>query len=111
MLRYDWAITFGQPSANYHTNTSLVRFLRVFQANPREGASAKGERDVELIFRVDAGRAAEQVSRIVDEDRARWANDPLPTAAEEQTAAPEPEVRTFGFNQTQHQAPWGGLGN
>jgi hypothetical protein len=88
---------------------SLLRFLRVFQANPREGASAKGERDTELVFRVEWGPAAEAVTRLIEEDRARWASEPL--AASAQDDAPEPEVKTFSFGQTVHNAPWGGYGN
>ncbi|KAL1413217.1 hypothetical protein Q8F55_000970 [Vanrija albida] len=109
-LRYDWAIKFGQPSANYHTSTSLPRFLRVFQANPREGADQPGERDVELVFRVEWGGAAEAVKQVIAEDRKRWATEPLPDAAGEDKAE-EPKVTSYSFNNTVHQPAWGGYGN
>lgn len=104
--RYDWAIKFGQAGANYHTDVSLLRFLRVFLANAKPGAEAEpmDTRDIELVFRVPVGPAAKSVEKIIEDDREKWKGEPL----NEEEEAQEPEVRTFGMNQTQAQAPWGG---
>jgi hypothetical protein len=63
---------FPQDHTSYHTAFSTVRFLRVFQANPRPG-QARGETDVELTFGVErGGKARALVERVVMEDRQRW---------------------------------------
>lgn len=104
--RYDWAIKFGQPGANYHTDVCLTNFLRVFLANaePGQEAAPVSERDVELAFRIEWGPAAEAVQKVIDEDRARWASsEPV---AEDESAAEAP-IRTFSMNSVPARSPWG----
>ncbi|BEJ12478.1 hypothetical protein CspHIS471_0209380 [Cutaneotrichosporon sp. HIS471] len=105
-MRYDWAIKFGQPGADYHTDVCLTNFLRVFLANaaPGQEAAPVGERDVELAFRVEWGPAAEAVQKVIDEDRARWATtEPV---AEDESAAEAP-IRSFSMNAVPARSPWG----
>lgn len=105
-VRYDWAIKFGQPGCNYHTEVSLVRFLRVFLANaaPGQEAAPVGERDVELNFRIEWGKAAEAVQQVIDADRAKWAASE-PEAEHE--GSPEVQVRTLRMNSIPARTPWG----
>lgn len=68
MSRYDWAISFGFERSRYHTSFSTIRFLRVFQANPRVG---KADREVELCFNVPKGMSG-TVYSLSEADHYRW---------------------------------------
>ncbi|RSH82707.1 uncharacterized protein EHS24_007701 [Apiotrichum porosum] len=112
-LRYDWAIKFGQASANYHTDVSLARFLRVFQANPDANSDPynPSPRGVELVFRVEQGPAVEAVTRVIAGDRRAWAEGGPVGGEDEEEEPKEPEVRAFGFGQNVHRPSYGGYGN
>ena len=70
--RYDWAVPFGFDHSSYHTSFSTIRFLRVFQANPRPGeAAGRTDKDVLLYFNVAQGMTA-VYQGLVDADRDRW---------------------------------------
>ncbi|ORY32183.1 hypothetical protein BCR39DRAFT_557835 [Naematelia encephala] len=74
-LRFNWNIPFGfrWDQTAFHTAYSVVRSLRVFQANPNEGQQ-EGETDVELIFNVPSnGGAKTSIEQIIEEDKRRWA--------------------------------------
>ena len=70
-MRYDWAPSFGmEGGSSYHTQTSLVRFLRVFRANPTErGGEANGA--VELGFSVPS-ESLQRIRDLVEEDKRQW---------------------------------------
>ncbi|ODO00074.1 hypothetical protein I350_06699 [Cryptococcus amylolentus CBS 6273] len=71
-MRMDWNVSYGFPAHEvaFHTVFSIPRFLRVFQANPREGEE-KGER-LELIFNVADEGVKRKVQEAVDEERRAW---------------------------------------
>ncbi|WVQ85921.1 hypothetical protein IAT38_008089 [Cryptococcus sp. DSM 104549] len=74
-IKLSWNFPFGfQPhQVAFHTSASIVRFLRVFQANPLEGEKL-GDR-VELIFNVPRGGVKEAVEKLFESDRAEWASE------------------------------------
>lgn len=104
-FRYDWAIKFGQTSAQYYTNVSIVRFLRVFRANDSHPTGT-----AELVFRVENGPGVEAVEGVIASDRKAWAEGGAKGKDGDEEAAPEPEVRSFGFGQAVHRPSFGGYG-
>ena len=87
----------------------MLRFLRVFQGNPRPGAEADGERDIELCFRAEWGKPAEQVRKVIRGDRERWSRVAIDPPAQEEVE--EEPIRSFSMNQHIHRPAWGGGGN
>ncbi|KAK8869574.1 hypothetical protein IAR55_000141 [Kwoniella newhampshirensis] len=73
-IRMNWHVSFGfQPhQTTYHTAHTGLRYLRVYQANPREGERL-GER-VELAFRLPKGGMKEAAENLVRNDQQELAD-------------------------------------